>query len=87
MSDNPTKRAFPLAWVDQSNPSIKIMNIDNGMSLRDYFAAKAMESLIFNTKFIVEKIKIEGYGEYNLNDVIANSAFEFADAMLKAREK
>lgn len=55
--------AFPTMFYHQE---------DRGMTLRDYFAAKAMHSLI----------SIEG-GNYN-ND--AKEAYRVADEMLKARE-
>jgi len=49
-----------------------------GMSLRDYFAAKAMQGFITNLDT----------GEERLIDVpqLAKSAYSIADAMLKARE-
>ena len=43
----------------------------NGMTLRDYFAAKAMQNYICD--------------DYT-PDAIAKAAYEMADAMLKARE-
>jgi hypothetical protein len=47
--------------------------IDQGMTMRDYFAAKAMQALL-------------GYEESTLeND--AEVAYKMADAMLKAREQ
>ena len=46
------------------------MSVGYGMSLRDYFAAKAMPELI-------------GWGE---PDDIAVKAYKYADAMVKARE-
>lgn len=49
---------------------------NQGMSLRDYFAAKAMEQLI-------SKIP---YGEYFSEGSIAIDAYSFADAMLEARK-
>jgi hypothetical protein len=63
--------AFPVQSVyieDQETNS-------HGMSLRDYFAAKAMQGLL--TAEIV--------GEYS-NEHVAEIAFMLADAMLKARE-
>ena len=45
-----------------------------GMSLRDYFAAKAMEGHLSNPY------------TYNDPDIVAKSAYEVADAMLKQRE-
>ena len=48
----------------------------NGMDLRDYFAAKAMQGLIQR-----------GFTEFgNAASQYANLAFEYADAMLKARK-
>ena len=46
---------------------------NNGMTLRDYFAAKAMQGLLASTK---------------VNDarIIAIDAYQAADAMLKARQ-
>ena len=51
---------------------------DAGMTLRDYFAAKAMQGFITNLDT----------GEKRLIDVpqLAKSAYSIADAMLKARE-
>jgi hypothetical protein len=45
-----------------------------GMTLRDYFAAKAMQALL--QKYAVDKHKL-----------IADTAYDFADAMMKAREE
>ena len=64
--------------------------LQEGMSLRDYFAAKAMQSMISNQEMFRnlcmdidssrdEKDKIEDY--------ISQSSFDFADAMLKERQK
>ena len=44
---------------------------DGGMTLRDYFAAKAMQALIHKNYF----------------DVAAKEAYQMADAMLRAREQ
>jgi hypothetical protein len=62
--------AFPLEMVyTEENEKL------NGMTLRDYFAAKAMTGLL--TAEIV--------GEYS-NEHVAEIAYRIADAMLKARE-
>jgi len=51
---------------------------NDGMTLRDYFAARAMESFI--SGWIARNI-------YPPNDlVVAEHAYHMADAMLKARE-
>ena len=49
--------------------------VTGGMTLRDYFAAKAMQSLILGLT-----------GHDNEIPDTAEDAYEFADAMLKARE-
>jgi hypothetical protein len=58
--------------------------VEGGMTLRDYFAAKALVGLIAEP--------VEGVQEavaYELSDstceVFAQAAYKFADAMLKAR--
>ena len=52
-------------------------NIENGMTLRDYFAAKALNGLLASC------------GEHDVTDYdeFAHDAYMAADAMLKAREK
>ena len=70
--------AFPRPganWMDKEN---RAMGCDAqlGMTLRDYFAAKAMQALVgaeFRHEFTVE------------DD--ASYAYKMADAMLKAREE
>jgi hypothetical protein len=61
-----------LAFPQLINPSEQ----GRGMTLRDYFAAKAMTGLL--TAEIV--------GEYS-NEHIANISFLIADAMMKARSE
>ena len=46
------------------------------MSLRDYFAAKAMQAYLTSTG-----------GASAPNEMVANEAYKTADAMLKAREQ
>jgi hypothetical protein len=48
---------------------------NNGMSLRDYFAAKAMQSLI-----------VVYHDDKDLVDEYAQRAFEIADVMLEERK-
>lgn len=61
--------AFPRTeWADPHN---EVVSQDSGMSLRDYFAAKAMQGMLANNS-------IEG--------VNATSCYQIADAMLKQRE-
>lgn len=52
---------------------------DGGMTLRDYFAAKAMQSLFQNTTFD----RANSFQQKN----VASLAYQMADSMLKAREQ
>ena len=66
------KPAFPV------DPEV-VINHDHewcGMTLRDYFAAKAMQGVL----------SFEAIDEYNEKDV-ASIAYKIANAMLKAREQ
>ena len=47
-----------------------------GMTLRDYFAAKAMQGLLARI----------GNDKMNVHDVLAQRTYQIADAMMKARE-
>jgi len=60
-------------------PQLANWDIDerNGMELRDYFAAKAMQSLILGLD----------NGNENQADLIPATAYGFADVMMKAREQ
>ena len=48
---------------------------EQGMTLRDYFAAKAMAQLMLNSPVVRDDAR-----------TTASWAYEYADAMLKARE-
>lgn len=69
MSNTNEQQAFPMAChLSQS--------ILPGMTLRDYFAAKAMQGMFcHDTSFVKE-----------WQDQAARDAYAMADAMLKARE-
>ena len=64
MTTNTGGPAFPFAFTDEAR-------VSDGMTLRDYFAAKAMQALIDNDGLFSE---------------IPTQAYALADAMLKARE-
>lgn len=59
---------------------------DGGMSLRDYFAAKAMQGLISSERSLKALNNAAYKNRLPLERVIAFGAYEMADAMLKARE-
>jgi hypothetical protein len=71
--DNP--RAFPV-WINDSEYT-NGGYVDGGMSLRDYFAAKAMHALAEETNATAT----------DYIDGLAQLSYKYADALLKARGK
>lgn len=57
-----------------------------GMTLRDYFAAKAMQSVLSNQTFL-EIILRDAEAETLASEAVSRTAFVMADAMLKQREQ
>jgi hypothetical protein len=79
--------AFPhVADVIQMNGNTAVMKTltENGMTLRDYFAAKAMQGMFANPEDGHENYDLS-YDDYTKE--IARCAYVMADAMLKAREQ
>lgn len=68
--------AFPTENAMQTGPSSYRYE---GMTLRDYFAAKAMQGMVSTVKFLKEA---EGLNP----DPLAVAAYQIADAMLEARD-
>ena len=65
--------AFPTE-VEYNREDMTNLYHEEGMSLRDYFAGQAMQSII-------------KYGSaYSEKNIIARYAYEYADAMLEARD-
>jgi hypothetical protein len=62
------KSAFPVVLATNAK--------DEGMTLRDYFAAKALHAILCNQEAVPSS---------DSDDAIANRAYFFADAMLNAR--
>lgn len=56
------------------------------MTLRDYFAAGAMNAMMASPELMVVVTADQVLGE-NAKERISNLAYQYADAMLKAREK
>jgi hypothetical protein len=76
-------KAFPA-----THPSEKYQFVDSGMDLRDYFATAALP-VAFN---MVKELHAIYYKEYEWDyeddcESIANVAYCFADAMMKARNE
>jgi len=64
--------AFPSTWDSSYNA---VIQTDSGMTLRDYFAAKAMQGSV-----------VSDGPEFPKPELIAKWSYAVADAMLKARE-
>ena len=71
MSNNTGGPAFPTS--NGGSP-------DDGMTLRDYFAGKAMQALITGPDVM------DDHYEEETNEYVAKRSYFIADAMLKARE-
>lgn len=77
MSDTPNPPAFPCENIIERNAKGQFIGHEisgAGMSLRDYFAAKAMQSLVSETH------------TDSVIQAMAMTAYDYADAMLKARD-
>ena len=78
MAENKNILAFPHSGWYESH---------NGMTLKDYFAAKAMIAFMSNEKWVngldaeCARLKIK------FRIALAKECYEMADMMLKAREK
>lgn len=58
-----------------------------GMTLRDYFAAKAMQALIANECAVQRHKEVAAIEGFNPEVLLATGAYMFADAMLAERAK
>ena len=65
-------KAFPTITTNNEGNEVRC----GGMDLRDYFAAKAMESMV-----------LRAIDEEVMPDELAINSYFFADAMMKARTK
>ena len=69
--------AFPSGLIDPSTPEDAVLPINNGMTLRDYFAAS----------FIASGVVFKNLSSGSTTDEVAAQAYALADAMLKARAR
>jgi len=78
-------KAFPIV-IDRETQIANNTNYavqEDGMDLRDYFAAKAMQGLLANPK--LQEVILKSGGAKS--GFIEESAFAFADAMMKTRNE
>ena len=68
--------AFPFGQTDEQSGQLVNGWGSEGMTLRDYFAAKAMQGMIASYGYLRSEV-----------DVLAESAYDCADSMLKERAK
>lgn len=78
-------KAFPnIQLVVSDNGTVRaVTQSDNGMDLRDYFAAKAMQGLVIDRSKIEEQ-KLDWNSDIQL---MSEMSYDIADAMMKARKK
>jgi hypothetical protein len=72
---NDEQQAFPDGLLNQ-----------DGMTLRDYFAARGLESLMHKVTSELESKHYSIEEAKKIQDVYASMCYAMADAMLKARE-
>lgn len=74
----PVKKAQPKAFPNVTS--------EKGMDLRDYFAAKAMQGMLASPELLAVVTADEVLGD-NSRERCARCAYNFADAMMEARER
>ncbi|MDS7875051.1 hypothetical protein [Klebsiella pasteurii] len=74
MSRNTGGQAFPRQQWEYDGQNNVLQYQEEGMTLRDYFAAKAMQGRLANPDWLAS------------DERTAADAYQIADAMLKARE-
>ena len=76
--------AFPTGIITDGKG--KIIGGSNGMTLRDYFAAKAMTAVMPAVINELKKTRGSVKEAIKLKDLSAETCYTLADAMMKARE-
>ena len=74
--------AFPRPYSEDAFLADTDYLAQDGMTLRDYFAAKAMKSYLADK----ELIDLFVYMNTDVKEQVALAAYQMANAMLKARE-
>ena len=68
-------------------PTVMIDKPEGGMTLRDYFAAKAMQALLMQPDRVADAITSLKLDKNEVANHVSLGAYHFADAMLKARKQ
>jgi len=82
-------KAYPSKEIDLSESQIHgrqiVYDQHSGMDLRDYFAAKAMQSMI--TAFYMEDTREDPMETLKTMELVSKNSYWFADKMINEREK
>lgn len=79
--------AFPYFGKAKDETGRTIEYFDLGMTLRDYFAAQALIGLLSNHDVVETLATTASKNNERAAPLMSETAYEFADAMLKAREE
>ena len=84
-------KAFPHEeWIYSDDPKLINPIRHPGMDLRDYFAAKAMQSIILSKSNPFNQFDMKSLGTETvrmLNQIICSDAYKLAEEMIKHRGK
>ena len=78
-------KAFPTGKTGDKNHDFYVSQ--DGMDLRDYFAAQAMQGLLSNADIVKTHQEIATFTDVSPSDILCKESYFIADAMMKAREK
>lgn len=83
----PIVMAFPRTGTGNAGVAYDVPPQD-GMTLRDYFAAQAMLGIVSNDKCMQELMRRDREFDLTMSVIacVADRSFQYADAMLAARE-
>jgi hypothetical protein len=74
--------------TDEAAFPVGLPNVGRGITIRDYFAAKAMQATLSSDTAVAEIMASDmGADQAGLAKSVAEIAYLFADAMLKERSK
>lgn len=80
----PPRRVSPHPKPTATEPANPLME---RATLRDHFAGLAMSAMCAGEGARMVAVRDDRYDETNWAEVVAKNAYEFADAMLKERER